>query len=64
MSCHEGATPAELTAQNLDKSALLERALAESYRGREGALLAEFQYAFLTFLLGHSLEGAQKLYLR
>lgn len=54
-----GTSPAELTAQNLDKSGLLERAIVDSYNGREGALLAEFQYAFLTFLLGQSLEGTQ-----
>ena len=52
-----GFTPAQLTALNLDKSGLLERVIADNYSGREAGLLAEFQYAFVTFLLGQSLEG-------
>jgi A1 cistron-splicing factor AAR2 len=52
-----GLSPGELTALNLDKSAALHEALAGSFRGREDALLGEFQFAFLAFLLGHSLEG-------
>jgi len=50
-------TPAQLTALNLDKTGLLDRLIADSYGGREDGLLAEFQYAFVTFLLGQSLEG-------
>ena len=52
-----GFSPAQLTALNLDKSGMLERVIADSYGGREAGLLAEFQYAFITFLLGQSLEG-------
>ena len=53
-----GTTAAQLTAANLDKSGLLEQTIAEAYGGRQEALLAEFQYAFITFLFGQSLEGA------
>lgn len=50
-------TAAELTAWNLDKSAVLVKLFTEAYKGRTGAFLGEMQFAFLAFLLGHSLEG-------
>ncbi|EPS67802.1 hypothetical protein M569_06971, partial [Genlisea aurea] len=50
-------TTSELTSLNLDKSRLLESILNEEYRGDEGALLAELQFAFVTFLMGQSLEA-------
>ena len=52
-----GLTPAELTALNLDKSSVLEELLERNYGGDESAFLGEFQFAFLAFLLGHSLQG-------
>jgi AAR2 protein len=51
-----GLTAAELTAQNLDKSALLDDAI-QRVGGNADELLAEFQLAFVTFLYGQSLEG-------
>jgi AAR2 protein len=51
-----GLTAAELTAQNLDKSALLDDAF-QSVDGDADELLAEFQLAFVMFLYGQSLEG-------
>eukprot|EP00884_Botryococcus_braunii_P020170 jgi/Botrbrau1/6837/Bobra.152_2s0002.1 len=45
----------ELTQHNLDKSLLLEQAIAEQH-GQE-ACLGNLQYAFLAFWLGHSLEA-------
>ena len=51
----EGLSPEELTALNMDKSGLLEHLLERM--GGEERLLAEFQFAFLAFLLGHSLAG-------
>ncbi|KAK9826103.1 hypothetical protein WJX81_003949 [Elliptochloris bilobata] len=52
-----GMTAAELTAANLDRSAALEEVLAQAYGGDEAGLLGELQFAFLAFLMGHSLEG-------
>lgn len=51
-----GLTAAELTAQNLDKSALLDDAI-QRVGGDADELLAEFQLAFVMFLYGQSLEG-------
>jgi A1 cistron-splicing factor AAR2 len=50
-------TAAQLTAANLDKSLLLEEILQTKYNNSEDEFLGEFQYAFVAFLLGHSLEG-------
>jgi A1 cistron-splicing factor AAR2 len=51
----------ERTAWNMDKSRALERLLVEQYGkctgDAEAAFLGELQFAFLAFLLGHSLEG-------
>jgi len=52
-----GLSAAELTAQNLDKSALLEGTIAQQCGGDVGELLAEFELAFAAFLYGQSLEG-------
>lgn len=52
-----GLTPAQLTAMNLDKSPALEALLAQHYGGSADRLLGEFEFAFLAFLLAHSLEG-------
>jgi AAR2 protein len=49
-------TAAELTAQNLDKSALLDD-LLRHFDADDHELLAEFQLAFVMFLYGQSLEG-------
>ena len=64
-NCHKrgaglraGLSAAELTAQNLDKSALLRAVVAAQPQGRWQQLLAEFQLGFVTFLFGQSLEGA------
>ena len=53
----QGLTPAELTCLNLDKSGILEDIIVSKYSGNPDALLGEFQFSFLAFLLGHSLEG-------
>ncbi len=55
---HAGLSAAELTAQNLDKSALLRAVVAAQPQCRWQQLLAEFQLGFVTFLFGQSLEGA------
>lgn len=47
----------ERTAWNMDKSQALERMLKEQYRGNSAMFLGELQFAFLAFILGHSLEG-------
>lgn len=54
-----GLSAAELTAQNLDKSGLLEDTIAQQRGGDANELLAEFELAFASFLYGQSLEGAQ-----
>jgi AAR2 protein len=51
-----GLTAAELTAQNLDKSALLNDVIQRA-GGDPDELLAEFELAFVLFLYGQSLEG-------
>jgi A1 cistron-splicing factor AAR2 len=53
----QGLTATQLTAANLDKSLLLEQLLVDKYKNSEDDFLGEFQFAFLAFLLGHSLEG-------
>jgi len=53
----QGLTATQLTAANLDKSLLLEELLTDKYKSSEDDFLGEFQFAFLAFLLGHSLEG-------
>jgi AAR2 protein len=55
-----GLTAAELTAQNLDKSALLDDAF-QRVGGDADELLAEFQLTFVMFLYGQSLEGAPRI---
>ncbi|KAL4437251.1 hypothetical protein ABPG75_004390 [Micractinium tetrahymenae] len=52
-----GLSPAELTALNLDKSKVLEEILQKQFKGSEEAFLGEFQFAFLAFLVGQSLEA-------
>lgn len=47
----------ELTAWNMDKSGALERLLIQHYKEDHAMFLGELQFAFLAFLLGHSLEG-------
>lgn len=54
-----GLSATELTAQNLDKSKLLEDTIARQRGGNAEELLAEFELAFAAFLYGQSLEGAQ-----
>mmetsp|Transcript_39536 Transcript_39536/g.112109 ORF Transcript_39536/g.112109 Transcript_39536/m.112109 type:complete len:435 (-) Transcript_39536:116-1420(-) len=50
-------TAAELTAANMDKSAVLANLIATRLGGSHQELLAEFQMSFLNFVMGHSLEG-------
>ncbi|EIE22542.1 AAR2-domain-containing protein [Coccomyxa subellipsoidea C-169] len=52
-----GLTPQEVTQLNLDKSRLLDEVIAELYGGDADIMLGELQFAFLAFLLGHSLES-------
>lgn len=53
-----GISAAELTALNLDKSALLETVVAQQYAGRFDDLLGELQFAFVAFVFGQSVDGA------
>lgn len=52
-----GLSPAQLTALNLDKSALLAKLAGQRYGGRLEGLLAELQFAFVAFVYGQSLDG-------
>ncbi|KAG0565678.1 hypothetical protein KC19_7G006300 [Ceratodon purpureus] len=52
-----GMSTSELTAMNLDKSEQLESVLKDLYGGEEDLLLGEFQFAFIAFLMGQSLEA-------
>ncbi|GBF99801.1 hypothetical protein Rsub_12554 [Raphidocelis subcapitata] len=52
-----GATGAELTAVNLDKSGALEAVAAETGDPSGHSLLGELQFAYAAFLFGQSLEG-------
>lgn len=52
-----GMSASQLTARNLDKSALLRSVIAHQFGGCWQQLLAEFEVAFVTFLYGQSLEG-------
>jgi hypothetical protein len=52
-----GLSPAQLTALNLDKSALLVKLAGQRYGGRLEGLLAELQFAFVAFVYGQSLDG-------
>ena len=52
-----GATAAELTALNRDRTAALEQAAAATGDASGRALLGELQVAFAAFVLGQSLEG-------
>jgi hypothetical protein len=75
-AAEKGATPQEITLQNLDKSTLLRKLLETYSQGilpylfihlfmssnaflstDNKMLLGELQYAFATFLFGHSFEG-------
>ncbi|XP_044468855.1 protein AAR2 homolog isoform X2 [Mangifera indica] len=47
----------ELTSLNLDKTQLLESLLIKEYGGSEDSLLGELQFAFISFLMGQSLEA-------
>lgn len=53
-----GATGAELTAVNLDKSGALEVAAAKTGDASGHSLLGELQFSYAAFLFGQSLEGA------
>ncbi|KAH9306538.1 hypothetical protein KI387_010942, partial [Taxus chinensis] len=54
---HKGMTAEELTAANLEKTQLLEMLLEQKYGGCEDLLLGEFQFSFIAFLMGQSLEA-------
>ncbi|TKY56741.1 AAR protein [Spatholobus suberectus] len=53
----KGISGQELTSLNLDKTQLLETLLAKDYGGSEDLLLGELQFAFVSFLMGQSLEA-------
>lgn len=53
-----GMSPQQLTALNLDKTAMLDQVLHKHYGGSGDELLGELQFSFLAFLMGQSLEGA------
>lgn len=50
-------SPNDLTTWNMDKSCVLEQLLRDQYGYQESLLLGELQFAFLAFLLGHSLDA-------
>ena len=52
-----GMSGVQLTQANLDKSALLVELFGLSSVGAEANVLGELQFAFVTFLVGQSLEG-------
>lgn len=52
-----GMTPQQLTALNLDKTAVLDDLIQRHYKGHADGLVGEMQFSFLAFLMGHSLEG-------
>jgi len=52
-----GLSPEDLTAWNLDKSKALDILLKEHFGNDESLFLGEFQFSFIAFLLGHSIEG-------
>ncbi|KAJ7539046.1 hypothetical protein O6H91_11G074900 [Diphasiastrum complanatum] len=55
---HRPGTPAnELTTLNMDKSTMLEMVLEQHFGGSEDALMGEFQFSFIAFLMGQSLES-------
>ena len=55
-----GVQGAALTALNLDKTAALEQALGGLGDASGQQLLGELQFAYVAFLCGQSLEGAQR----
>eukprot|EP00899_Mesostigma_viride_P021364 jgi/Mesvir1/29229/Mv18823-RA.3 len=52
-----GVTSADITAANMDKSPALARIIEVEYKGKEQQLVGEMQFAFVAFLMGHSLDG-------
>ncbi|XP_078431214.1 AAR2 protein family [Wolffia australiana] len=54
---HKGATREELTMLNLDKTQVLENILTKKFGGQEDLLLGEFQFAFIAFMMGQSLQA-------
>ncbi|KAA8530638.1 hypothetical protein F0562_005428 [Nyssa sinensis] len=54
---HKEIRGQELTSLNLDKTQLLESILTTDYGGAEDLLLGEFQFAFISFLMGQSLDA-------
>jgi A1 cistron-splicing factor AAR2 len=57
----QGATPQEITKINFDKSALLEQLLADyKHEQAEKELLAEFQFAFVCFLIGQCQDALEQ----
>lgn len=53
----KGMSPAEVTQFNMDRSAYVCWLVASRFNGRVSALLAEFQLAFLVFIVMRSLPG-------
>ncbi|KMS93859.1 hypothetical protein BVRB_027210, partial [Beta vulgaris subsp. vulgaris] len=49
--------PVQVTADNLDKSRLLEKVVELRLGGDYDAVLGELQFAFIAFMLGQSYEG-------
>ncbi len=52
-----GLSPEDLTRLNMDKSALLQQLLRADYSSQTRLFLGELQFSFITFVLGHSLQG-------
>lgn len=50
-------SPEDLTAWNMDKSKALDALLKDHFGNDESLFLGEFQFSFISFLLGHSIEG-------
>lgn len=52
-----GLSPADLTALNLDKTKTLLELFSTKYNHDRKSFIGEFQFAYLSFLVGHSLDG-------
>ncbi|MBD0289415.1 MAG: hypothetical protein ICV79_28955, partial [Flavisolibacter sp.] len=49
-----------LTQSNMDKSGILDELILKEYNDNEDMLLGEFQYAYITFILGEVYESFEQ----
>lgn len=55
-------TPAERTANNMDKTALFQELLRTQYGSQSRIFYGELQFAFIAFVLGQSLHGVGRMF--